>query len=115
MSVDEANTSADESPDWRPASAELAFVTAHVGCSEARAKELLLDGLAKGRIGWDCDPDLTVRGDFQAYPSLRTTFAAARGHPFFWRGASLGERNSALGRSDGSVNARAKTSPGSRQ
>jgi len=81
----EANTSADESPDWHLASAELAFVTEHVRCSEARAEELLRDGLAKECIRWDCDPDLTVRGDFQAYPSLRTTFATARGHAFFWR------------------------------
>jgi hypothetical protein len=72
------------SADWRLASAELAFVTKIVG-SEERAQELLLDGLAKGLIRWDCDCGLTVRGDFQAYPLLRATFAAARGHPFFWR------------------------------
>jgi hypothetical protein len=73
------------SADWRPADAELAFVTELVG-TEARAIEimnLLLDDLAEGLIGWDCD-NLTVNGDFQAYPALRTTYATARGRAFFW-------------------------------
>jgi hypothetical protein len=72
--------------DWWLASAELVFVVKLVG-SEERAMEVmdsLLDDLAKGLIRWDCD-DLVVRGDFQAYPSLRIMFAAARGRPFFWR------------------------------
>jgi hypothetical protein len=72
--------------DWRLASDELAFVLELVGAEE-RALEVmhsLLDDLAKGLIRWDCD-DLVVRGDFQAYPSLRIMFAAARGRAFFWR------------------------------
>ena len=72
--------------DWPLASAVLAFVTKLVGFEE-RALEVmdsLLDELAKGLIRWDCD-DLAVRGDFQAYPSLRIMFAAARGRAFFWR------------------------------
>src|SRR6516165_1789402 len=81
------------SADFRLASDELAFVTklvnpafvTELADSEKRAKEILLDGLAKELIRWDCDPSLTVRGDFQAYPLLRATFTAARGHAFFWR------------------------------
>src|SRR5262249_28739378 len=73
---------------WRSASDELAFVRALVG-AEARALEVmdaLRDDLAKGLIRWDCDRDkFGVDGDFQAYPSLRTTFAAAIGHAFLWR------------------------------
>jgi hypothetical protein len=72
--------------DWRLASDELAFVVELVGAEE-RALEVmgsLLDDLAKGLIRWDCD-DLVVRGDFQANPSLRIMFAAARGRAFFWR------------------------------
>jgi hypothetical protein len=71
---------------WRLANDELAFITKLVG-SEKRAMEvvdLLFDALAKGLIRWDCDRSLMVRGDFQAYPSLRATFAVARGHVLFW-------------------------------
>ena len=72
--------------DLRLACNELAFVTKLVGSEERALKVMdsLLDDLAKGLIRWDCD-DLVVRGDFQAYPSLRIMFAAARGRAFFWR------------------------------
>ena len=71
--------------DLRLACNELAFVTKLVGSEERALKVMdsLLDDLAKGFIRWDCD-SLRVNGDFQAYPSLRTAFAAARGRAFFW-------------------------------
>ena len=79
--TDDNTISAD---DWRLANDESAFATEIVGFEE-RARDLLLNDLAEGLIRWDCDRNLAVRGDFQAYPLLRATFAATRGHPFFWR------------------------------
>jgi len=76
----------DSTPDsWRLVGAELAFVAELVGPEERAIEimDLLLDDLAKGLIRWDC-AKLTVDGDFQAHPALRTTYAAARGRAFFW-------------------------------
>ena len=78
-------TGSTTNTDWPLASAELAFVAEHTDTKQ-RAGEVLLDGLAKGLIRWDCDPyGLGVRGDFRANPSLKITYAAARGHGFIWR------------------------------
>ena len=67
--------------EWPLADAELAFVAKHVS-PDKRAEEVLLEGVEGGHIRWRCD-NLTVHGDFQAYPALRTTFAMGR--TLFWR------------------------------
>ena len=67
--------------EWPLADAALAFVAKHVS-PDKRAEEVLLEGVEGGHIRWRCD-NLTVHGDFQAYPALRTTFAMGR--TLFWR------------------------------